>query len=104
MRTVRAPAPFDPPIVRDYGFLDEGSCPVVASFGRKDPLNIDTGPRLHDVLERANVSNGIKVHATAIAGQLVLRVAGSGDDPAGTDASRSRRGFAFVGEHLAVGG
>jgi carboxymethylenebutenolidase len=103
-------APFYPSIARDYRFLDEGSCPVVASFGRKDPLNIGNGPRLHDALERTNVPNDIKVYpgvghsfANELSGQPILRIVGFGYDAAATD-DAYRRVFAFFGEHLAVGG
>jgi carboxymethylenebutenolidase len=80
------------------------------SFGRKDPLNIGTGPRLHDALERADVPNDIKVYpgvgrsfANELAGQPILRVIGFGHDAAATD-DAYRRVFAFFGDHLAVGG
>ncbi len=105
-----ASAPFYPSIMRDYGFLDEGSCPVVASFGRKDPLNIGNGQRLQEALERNGVPHDIKIYpsvghsfANELAAQPILRIAGFGHDADVTDEAY-RRVFAFFGEHLAVGG
>ena len=103
-------APFYPSIMRDYGFLDEESCPVVAGFARKDPVNIGNGPRLREVVERADVPNDIEVYrgvghsfANESVAQPILRVVGFGHDAAATD-DAYRRVFAFFGEHLAVGG
>lgn len=102
-------APFYPSIMRDYGFLDEGSCPVVASFGRRDLLNIGNGPRLREALERNNIPNDVKVYpgighsfANELSAQPLMRIAGFGHDADATD-DAYRRVFAFFGEHLAVG-
>lgn len=100
-------APFYPSLIRDYGFLDGGSCPVVASFGRRDPLNIGNGPRLERALARNDIAHDVNVYpgvghsfANRLAAQPILRIAGFGHDAAVTD-DAYRRVFAFFGAHLA---
>jgi len=102
-------APFYPSLMRDYSFLDSGTCPVVASFGRKDVLNIGNGPRLRQALERNNIPNDVKVYpgvghsfSNELSAQPILRIVGFGHDADVTD-DAYRRVFAFFGEHLAVG-
>jgi carboxymethylenebutenolidase len=101
-------APFYPSIMRDYGFLDAGTCPVVASYGRKDVLNIGNGPRLENVLQRNGVAHDVKVYpdvghswANQLPGQPFLRVVGFGHDADTTD-DAYRRVFAFFDTHLAT--
>ncbi|MCB0950047.1 MAG: dienelactone hydrolase family protein [Mycobacterium sp.] len=102
-----AAAPFYPSIIRDYSFLDGGSCPVVASFGKKDVLNLGNGPRLRQALDRNDVCNDVKVYpgvghafANEIPGQPFLRIVGFGHDAEVTD-DAYRRVFEFFGAHLA---
>ncbi len=101
-------APFYPSPMRDYGFLDAGSCPVVASYGRKDPVNVGNGPRLREALQRNGVEHDVKVYPNAghsfaneLLGQPFLRILGFGHDTATTD-DAYRRVFEFFGTHLAV--
>lgn len=101
-------APFYPSIMRDYRFLDAGTCPVVASYGRKDVLNIGNGPRLENVLQRNDVPHDVKVYpdvghswANELPGQPFLRIVGFGHD-AGTTDDAYRRVFAFFDTHLAT--
>ena len=101
-------APFYPSIMRDYGFLDAGTCPVVASYGRKDVLNIGNGPRLENVLQRNGVPHDVKVYpdvghswANELPGQPLLRIVGFGHDADTTD-DAYRRVFAFFDTHLAT--
>jgi carboxymethylenebutenolidase len=101
-------APFYPSIMRDYGFLDAGTCPVVASYGRKDVLNIGNGPRLENVLQRNDVPHDVKVYpdvghswANELPGQPFLRIVGFGHDADTTD-DAYRRVFAFFDTHLAT--
>jgi carboxymethylenebutenolidase len=105
-----ASAPFYPSTMRDYGFLDKGSCPVVASFGRKDPLNIGNGPRLRRVLERNEIPHDVEVYpgvghsfANVLPAQPILRIVGFGHDAAVTD-DAYRRVFEFFGTHLGARG
>ena len=103
-----ASAPFYPSLMRDYGFLTSGTCPVVASYGRRDILNIGTAPRLKETLDRAGVDNDVKVYpevghsfANELAAQPLLRIVGFGHDAAVTD-DAYRRVFDFFGAHLAA--
>lgn len=103
-----ASAPFYPSLMRDYGFLEAGTCPVVASYGRRDPMNIGNGPRLKEVLDRSAVPNDVKTYphaghsfANTLPGQPILRVVGFGYDAAATD-DAYRRVFDFFGTHLAA--
>ncbi|AFM18823.1 dienelactone hydrolase-like enzyme [Mycolicibacterium chubuense NBB4] len=104
-----ASAPFYPSLMRDYGFLCDGSCPVVASYGRKDPLNLGNGPRLRKSLDDNGTPNDVKVYpgaghsfANEHSGQPVLRIAGFGYDADATD-DAYRRVFDFFGTHLVAG-
>ncbi|MBX7433541.1 dienelactone hydrolase family protein [Mycobacterium sp. Y57] len=102
-------APFYPSIMRDYTFLEGESCPVVASYGRRDPLNIGNAPRLQRTLDRAGIANDVKVYPKAghsfandPPAQPILRIAGFGQDADATD-DAYRRVFAFFGTHLGDG-
>ena len=102
-----AAAPFYPSVVRSFEALAEDICPVVASFGSRDPLNIRGGPRLRTALDRHHVPNDVKTYAgvghsfaNELPGQAVVRIAGFGYD-AGVTEDAYRRVFAFFGEHLA---
>jgi carboxymethylenebutenolidase len=104
-----AAAPFYPSILPTYGSLTEGACPVVASFGRRDPLNPGSGPRLHRALERRNIPNDVKTYpgvghsfANELPGQSIVRIAGFGYDAEVTE-DAYRRVFDFFGEHLGAG-
>jgi carboxymethylenebutenolidase len=101
-----ASAPFYPSIAPMYGSLVEGACPVVASFGRRDPLNPGSGPRLEKALNRLNIANDVKTYpgvghgfANVLPAQPILRVVGFGYDAEATD-DAYRRVFAFFHEHL----
>jgi carboxymethylenebutenolidase len=101
-----ASAPFYPSIAPMYGSLVEGACPVVASFGRRDPLNPGSGPRLEKALNRRNIANDVKTYpgvghafANVLPAQPILRVAGFGYDAEVTE-DAYRRVFAFFHEHL----
>lgn len=101
-----AAAPFYPSVVRSFDGLADGICPVVASFGSRDPLNIRGGPRLRTALDRRNVANDVKTYAgvghsfaNELPGQAFIRIAGFGYDAEATE-DAYRRVFAFFGEHL----
>ncbi|MDY6995948.1 MAG: dienelactone hydrolase family protein [Actinomycetota bacterium] len=102
-----ASAPFYPSPIRNYDFLADGSCPVVASYGRRDVLNIGNPPRLETVLDRAGVPNDVKVYpraghsfANELPAQPLLRIVGFGHDAEVTD-DAYRRVFDFFATHLA---
>ncbi|MGW5524658.1 dienelactone hydrolase family protein [Gordonia sp. NPDC003950] len=101
-----ASAPFYPSILPRYDTLVEGACPIVASFGSRDPLNIGNGKRLRTTLDRKGIANDVKVYqgvghsfANQMPGQPIARIVGFGYDATAT-ADAYERVFAFFGEHL----
>jgi len=101
-----ASAPFYPSIPPRYDSLLEGSCPVVASMGRRDVLNRGNGPKLKAALDAKGIPNDVKTYpsvghsfANELPAQPVLRVVGFGYDEAVTE-DAYRRVFAFFDEHL----
>ncbi|WP_078353541.1 dienelactone hydrolase family protein [Mycobacteroides chelonae] len=87
----------------------QGSCPVVASFGRRDPFGTGSGAKLQRILDRADVENDIKTYpgaghsfANELPAQPFLRLAGFAfHEEAATDSWE--RVFAFFGKHLRTG-
>jgi carboxymethylenebutenolidase len=104
-----ASAPFyGTPLPRHLSETLEGACPIVASFGGRDPLGRGAPDRLRKVTEAKQITTDIKVYpgvghsfANALPGQPLIRVAGFGYDQAATEDAWSRV-FAFFGEHLAA--
>lgn len=102
-----AAAPFyGTPLPRHLDETLDGACPIVASFGARDPMGIGAPARLRRVVERQNITHDIKVYpraghsfANRLPGQPLIRVAGFGYDEAAT-ADAWARVFAFFGEHL----
>ncbi len=102
-----ASAPFyGTPLPRDLSATLDGACPVVASFGRRDPLGIGATDRLRKIVDEKNIPADIKVYpdaghsfANKLPGQPLLRIAGFGYNEAATEDAWSRV-FAFFGEHL----
>lgn len=102
-----ASAPFyGTPLPRHLSETLNGACPIVASFGSRDPLGMGAPNRLRRVVELKNIPHDIKVYphaghsfANKLPGQLLLRVAGFGYHEAAT-ADAWARVFAFFGEHL----
>jgi len=101
-----ASAPFYPSVLPMYDKLTEGACPIVASFGSRDPVNIGNGKRLERMLERKGIPYDVKVYpgvghsfANDMPGQSVLRVTGFGYDEAAADDAFARV-FGFFDEHL----
>ena len=92
----------------NYGMLPgdldaalDGACPIVGSYGRKDPLNRGAARKLDTALDRAGIAHDVKEYPTASHAFLndaeaghtalrpILRVAGIRPDPAAaTDAWR----------------
>ncbi len=102
-----ASAPFyGTPLPRHLSETLDGACPIVASFGGRDPLGIGAAPRLRRVLEHKNIPHDVKVYphaghsfANKLPGQQVLRVTGFGYNEAATVDAWARV-FAFFREHL----
>ncbi|SPM36409.1 Dienelactone hydrolase [Mycobacterium rhizamassiliense] len=102
-----ASAPFyGAPLPRHLDDTLEGACPVVASFGGRDPLGKGAPEKLRKVLAAKQVTNDVKVYpdvghsfANDLPAQPLLRVAGFGYDHAATEDAWSRV-FSFFGEHL----
>jgi carboxymethylenebutenolidase len=102
-----ASAPFyGTPLPRKLSDTLDGACPLVASFGRRDPLGIGAPARLRTVVEDKGIAADIKVYpdaghsfANKLPGQPLLRITGFGYHRAAAEDAWSRV-FAFFGEHL----
>lgn len=102
-----ASAPFyGAPLPRHLSQTLEGACPIVASFGGRDPLGKGAPEKLREVTAAKEITNDIKVYpdvghsfANTLPVQPLLRISGFGYDQAATDDAWSRV-FAFFGEHL----
>ena len=105
-----ASAPFyGTPLPRHLSETLDGACPIVASFGGRDPLGRGAPDRLREVTAAKQITTDIKVYpgvghsfANALPAQPLNRIAGFGYDQAATEDAWSRV-FAFFGEHLAAG-
>lgn len=102
-----ASAPFyGTPLPRHLSDTLDGACPIVASFGGRDPLGRGAGERLRVIVEEKQVPHDIKTYpgaghsfANKLPAQPLIRIAGFGYDDAAT-ADAWERVFAFFGEHL----
>ena len=105
-----ASAPFyGTPLPRNLSETLDGACPIVASFGGRDPLGRGAPDRLREVTTAKQITTDIKVYpgvghsfANALPAQPLNRIAGFGYDEAATE-DAWRRVFTFFGEHLAAG-
>ncbi|OBK47398.1 dienelactone hydrolase family protein [Mycobacterium kubicae] len=103
-----ASAPFyGTPLPRHLSETLDGACPIVASFGTRDPLGIGAPKRLRAVTAAKNITADIKAYpgaghsfANKLPGQPLIRITGFGYNEAATE-DAWRRVFAFFGEHLA---
>jgi carboxymethylenebutenolidase len=101
-----ASAPFyGTPLPRELSDTLDGACPIVASFGRRDPIGIGAPKKLQRVLDHKGIPNDVKAYkaghsfANKLPAQPLLRVTGFGyNQEATTDAWA--RVFSFFGEHL----
>lgn len=106
-----ASAPFyGTPLPRHLEETLTGACPVVASFGGRDPLGRGAPDRLRRVVEHHDIPHDIKTYpgaghsfANNLPAQPLLRIAGFGYNEAATADAWSRV-FAFFGEHLQAAG
>jgi carboxymethylenebutenolidase len=99
------------PVPRNIGRMLGGACPVVASYGGKDPGTRRQLPRLEQALTEQSVPHDVKVYPGAShafmnefegASRVLTRVMGMSYAPdAAGDAWR--RIFAFFDEHLGAG-
>lgn len=101
-----AAAPFYPTSRGNYADMLRGSCPIVASYGRLDPINIRRARRLEQVLDRYGVDHDVKTYpgvthafANRLPAEPLLRVTGLGYNEEATG-DAWRRVFAFFDEHL----
>ncbi len=105
-----ASAPFyGTPLPRELSETLDGACPVVASFGARDPMGIGAPKKLQRVLDQKGIANDIKVYpgaghsfADKLPAQPLLRITGFGYNQAATEDAWARV-FAFFGEHLRNG-
>jgi carboxymethylenebutenolidase len=105
-----ASAPFyGTPLPDNLSEVLDGACPIVASFGGRDPLGRRAPDKLREVTAAKQITTDIKVYpgaghsfANALPAQPLLRITGFGYDEAATEDAWSRV-FAFFGEHLKSG-
>jgi carboxymethylenebutenolidase len=105
-----ASAPFyGTPLPRNLSETLEGACPIVASFGGRDPLGKGAPDKFREVTAAKQITTDMKVYpgvghsfANTLPAQPLLRIAGFGYDQAATEDAWSRV-FAFFGQHLAAG-
>ena len=103
-----ASAPFyGTPLPRNLSEILDGACPIVASFGSRDPLGRGAPDRFREQTAAMQIATDIKVYpgvghgfANILPGQPLLRIVGLGYDQAATE-DAWKRVFAFFGEHLA---
>lgn len=88
--------------------LDEtldGACPIVASYGSRDPIGIGAPKKLKRVLDHKGIPNDVKAYeaghsfANKLPAQPLLRIAGFGYNEEATEDAWARV-FTFFGEHL----
>ncbi len=102
-----ASAPFyGVPLPRNLSKILDGACPIVASFGRRDPIGRGAADRLRTVVDDKGITADIKAYPNAghsfanqLPAQPLLRIAGFGYDDSATE-DAYRRVFAFFEEHL----
>lgn len=106
-----ASAPFyGTPLPRNLSETLDGACPIVASFGRRDPLGRGAPDRLRKVVDDKGITADIKLYGDAghsfanqLPAQPLLRIGGFGYNDAATE-DAYRRVFAFFSEYLAAPG
>ncbi len=102
-----ASAPFyGTPLPRELTATLDEACPIVASFGKRDPIGRGAPEKLQRVLDDKGITNDVKSYpkvghsfANKNPAQPLLRIAGFGYNEAATQDAWSRV-FAFFDEHL----
>ena len=102
-----ASAPFyGAPLPRHLSETLDGACPVVASFGARDPMGIGAPKKLQRVLDHKGITHDVKTYpkvghsfANNLPAQPLLRIGGFGHNQEATEDAWARV-FAFFGEHL----
>jgi carboxymethylenebutenolidase len=102
-----ASAPFyGVPLPRNLSETLDGACPIVASFGRRDPVGIGAADKPQKVVDDLDIPSDIKAYqgaghsfANKLPAQPLIRIGGFGYDEAAEADARSRV-FDFFGEHL----
>jgi carboxymethylenebutenolidase len=102
-----ASAPFyGTPLPRELSETLDGACPIVASFGGRDPMGVGAPKKLQQVLDHRGVTSDVKVYpgaghgfANKLPAQPLLRIAGFGYNEAATEDAWARV-FTFFGDHL----
>jgi carboxymethylenebutenolidase len=97
-----ASAPFyGTPLPRNLSETLDGACPIVASFGRRDPMGRGAPARLRKAVDDKSIAADIKVYpdaghsfANKLPAQPLLRITGFGYNDAATE-DAYRRVFAF---------
>src|ERR1700761_6508725 len=105
-----ASAPFyGTPLPRQLSETLDGACPIVASFGARDPLGAGAAETLRKVTDDKNIVADIKSYhgaghgfANKLPAQPLLRISGFGYNRAVADDAWDRV-FSFFSEHLAAG-
>ncbi|KUI04063.1 dienelactone hydrolase family protein [Mycobacterium sp. IS-3022] len=102
-----ASAPFyGTPLPRPLDETLTGACPIVASFGRRDPVGIGAADKLRKVVQDKGIPADIEVYqdaghsfANKLPAQPLLRITGFGYNEAATNDAWDRV-FSFFGKHL----
>lgn len=102
-----ASAPFyGTPLPRNLSETLDGACPIVASFGARDPIGIGAAAKLQRVVDEKDIPADIKSYpgaghsfANKLPGQPLIRIAGFGYHES-AEADAWSRVFAFFGEHM----
>jgi carboxymethylenebutenolidase len=102
-----ASAPFyGTPLPRDLRETLDGACPIVASFGSRDPIGHGAAAKLEKVVDEKNIPSDIKTYpgaghsfANKLPAQPLIRITGFGYNEA-AEADAWSRVFAFFREHL----
>ncbi|OBA78326.1 carboxymethylenebutenolidase [Mycobacterium sp. 1164966.3] len=105
-----ASAPFyGTPLPRQLSETLDGACPIVASFGSRDPLGLGAANKLRKVTQAKNITADIKSYpkaghsfANQLPAQPLLRITGFGYNREAAEDAWSRV-FAFFDEHLGAG-
>jgi len=102
-----ASAPFyGTPLPRNLSETLDGACPIVASFGGRDPLGVGASKRLREVTKSKSITADIKSYpgvghsfVNKLPAQPLLRITGFGYNQTASEDAWSRV-FTFFGEHL----